>query len=247
MIDNPFLVPGANLEQKRALDPTKTEQKLWDLQQKEESLTKVLAHLPMNDEHYSNMLSELQLVAKDRSEAEKEFLEFKLREDHDFALGEDAYGLRRERIKKKLLNALETNEKGERTTYKVWDGFYLYIDHIMRVHRGFPDAFITVDIFDGLGEYHKPIKTLSHALVKETDGTFRKTIAERHRIYGLVPNQQTYLMVKLWVQEKIAIYDPNEFDDVMKVEEEDNEPDYEEKIVPYGWVPLKLFYKEKLM
>ena len=59
LIDNPFLLDGANAEQVKILDPTKTEIRLQQLQEKEMVLTKVIAKLPINDELYANMMSEL--------------------------------------------------------------------------------------------------------------------------------------------------------------------------------------------
>lgn len=65
-------------------------------------MAKVISKLPIDDELYENMMAELELVAKDRANAEKEYLEFKLREDPDFAMPEGAFNKRRERIRVNL-------------------------------------------------------------------------------------------------------------------------------------------------
>ena len=118
----------------------------------------------MDDELYANMLSELQLVATDRANAEKDYLELKLREDPEFILGDKFKNERRERIRGRLMKALDFNEKGERLKYNTWDGFYLYIDHIQKIHRNFPETFLSIDIIDASGEYHPTINTPNKTL-----------------------------------------------------------------------------------
>jgi hypothetical protein len=131
------------------------------LQEKEEALTKVVAKLPIDDELYANMLSELQVISKDRATAEKEFLEFKLREDPDFAMPEGAFAKRRERIRDRLNKVLDFGEKGEIQVYKKYDGFYLWIDHIVNLPRHFNITFMTVEVYDATGDRHETIKTMT--------------------------------------------------------------------------------------
>ena len=73
LLDNPFLLEGANQEQVAKMDPTQTEQRLEKLQEKEEALTKVMARLPINEELYANMLSELKGVAQQHQKSLKKF------------------------------------------------------------------------------------------------------------------------------------------------------------------------------
>ena len=75
---------------------------------------------------------------------------------------------------------------------------------------------------------------------------FKRSFAERHKIYGVSQHNETYLMFKFYVEEKFYKFDEKEFDDLLKVEEEDKPFEYEKKIVLFGWCPLKLFYKERL-
>lgn len=124
------------------------------------ALTKVVAKLPIDDELYANMLSELQVISKDRAQAEKEYLEFKLREDPNFAMPEGAYGKRRERIRDRLNKALDFGVKGEEIRYKKYDGFFLWIDHVVNIARNFDITFVSVDIYDATGDRHPSIRSL---------------------------------------------------------------------------------------
>ena len=99
MIDNPYLINGINSEQTGLLDPSNVELRLRDYQEKEDALAKVVSKLPIDDELYGNMMSELEVIAKNRAMAEKEYLEYKLREDPDFAMPEGAFNKRRERAR----------------------------------------------------------------------------------------------------------------------------------------------------
>lgn len=98
-MDNPFLLGNINKEQVDTFNPSETEKNLKDLQEKEAALAKVVSRLPLEGELIDNMMAELQLISKQRLEAEKEFLEFKLREDPDNALGDGQNEKRRERIR----------------------------------------------------------------------------------------------------------------------------------------------------
>lgn len=75
---------------------------------------------------------------------------------------------------------------------------------------------------------------------------YKRSFAERHRIYGVSQHDETYLMFKFYVEEKFYKFDEHEFDDILKVEEEDKPFNYEKKIVLFGWCPFKLFYGERL-
>lgn len=125
------------------------------------ALTKVVAKLPIDDELYANMLSELKVISGDRAQAEKEYLEFKLREDPDFALPEGAYAKRRERIRNRLNKALDFGEKGEPIKYKKYDGFYLWVDHIVNIARHFNITYVTVEVVDATGDRHEMIQTMT--------------------------------------------------------------------------------------
>ena len=89
------------------------------------------------------------------------------------------------------------------------------------------------------------MQTMNKSMIKDVN-RFKRSFAERHRIFGVVPNNYTYIMFKFFVQEKFLKIDENEFNDLFKVEEVDPEPQYEDKIVVYGWCSLKIFYNEKL-
>lgn len=99
MLDNPYLTPGINLEQAGKLDPSNADQKLEKIQEKEYALTQVMARLPINDELYANMLSELKVVAQERAEIERDYLEVKLKSDPTVVLGVSDQEKRRERIR----------------------------------------------------------------------------------------------------------------------------------------------------
>ena len=62
-------------------------------------------------------------------------------------------------------------------------------------------------------------------------------------------NDSSYILFKFWVEETFIKWDPNEFNDLLKIEEEDNgKPLLEDKrMVVYGWAPFKVFYKKKVM
>ena len=99
LLENPFLLSGANSEQVQKLDPTQTEQKLEKLQEKELAMTKVMARLPINEELYATMLGELKVVAQERSDVEKDYLEIRLKENPNEVLGEAEQDGRRKRIR----------------------------------------------------------------------------------------------------------------------------------------------------
>lgn len=99
LLDNPYLMPGINTEQAGKLDPSKAEQKLEKLQEKEYALTQIMARLPINDELYANQLSELKVVAQERADIEKDFLEVRLKENPNLVLGEELENKRRIRIR----------------------------------------------------------------------------------------------------------------------------------------------------
>ena len=109
LVDNPFLIDGMNEDQLKELHPSKVEERMLDLQEKEEALAHVISKLPVNDELYGNMLAVLEVIAKDRALAEKEYLEFKLREDPDFAMPQGAFGKRRERVRVRNSRKIEKN------------------------------------------------------------------------------------------------------------------------------------------
>ena len=69
------------------------------LKEKEQALAKVVSRLPLDVQLIDDMMSELQLLSKQRLEGEKDYLEFKLREDPDNAVGEGEYKERRDRIR----------------------------------------------------------------------------------------------------------------------------------------------------
>ena len=104
LLDNPYLLQGINKEQASNLDPTTLDQKLEKLQNKEFALTKVMARLPLNEELYANMLSELKVVAQERADAEKDYLELKLRDNPNLVLGEAENDKRRNRIRVRASN-----------------------------------------------------------------------------------------------------------------------------------------------
>jgi hypothetical protein len=123
-------------------------------------------------------------------------------------------------------------------------------------------------VIDAYGELHETLKTMTRGLEKDSIETktlqtraleeedpskfeqytvrYKRTFAERHRIYAVEPHEHTYIMFKLFVDEKFIKYKENEFDDLLKVEEKDPEFEYEHKSVVYGWCPLKLFHKDKI-
>jgi hypothetical protein len=119
------------------------------------ALTKVVAKLPIDDDLYANMLSELKVISKDRAQAEKEFLEFKLREDPDFAMPEGAFKKRRARIRGRLLKALDWGENSEPIVYKKYEGFFLWIDHVVNIARRFNITYATVNVVDATGDRHE--------------------------------------------------------------------------------------------
>lgn len=98
-MDNPYLLSGINAEQAGKLDPSNAEQKLEKLQDKEYALTQIMARLPINDELYANQLSELKVVAQERADVEKDFLEVRLKENPNLVLGEELENKRRIRIR----------------------------------------------------------------------------------------------------------------------------------------------------
>lgn len=144
-----------------------------------------------------------------------------------------------------MLKALDFGEKGEKIKYDRFEGFYLWIDHIINVHRNFPITFLNFQVMDATGETQQLMQTMSKAMLKDNE-RYKRSFAERHRIYGVVPHNHTYIMFQFWVEEKFIQFDKNEFADLLKVEEKDPEFKYEKKMVVYGWCPLKIFHNEKL-
>lgn len=90
---------GINSEQAGKLDPSTSEQKLVKIQEKEQAMTKVMARLPINEELYANMLAELKVVAQERAELERDYLELKLKDNPNAVLGEAENDKRRKRYR----------------------------------------------------------------------------------------------------------------------------------------------------
>lgn len=90
---------GINSEQAGKLDPSTSEQKLVKIQEKEQAMTKVMARLPINEELYANMLAELKVVAQERAELERDYLELKLEDNPNAVLGEAENDKRRKRYR----------------------------------------------------------------------------------------------------------------------------------------------------
>ena len=103
-------MPGINIEQEGKLNPSNAEQKLEKLQEKEFVLTQIMARLPINDELFANQLSELKVVAQERADVEKDFLEVRLKENPALVLGEEMENKRRVRIRVRLLNLGKIDE-----------------------------------------------------------------------------------------------------------------------------------------
>lgn len=57
---------------------------------------------------------------------------------------EGAYLERRKRIRERLNKALDTDEKAAPISYKKYDGFYLWLDHIVNIARRFDKTYMTV-------------------------------------------------------------------------------------------------------
>lgn len=251
LLDNPFLLEGANTEQVARMDPTQTEQRLEKLQEKEEALTKVMARLPINEELYANMLSELKVVAQERQDAERDYLEIQLKENPDVVLGEAEEGKRRKRIRDKLMKAVETGKKGEtRLDYKPFDGFYVFVDFVLDIPRKFDRVYMTYKLVSPSTEESYPeVKTLVKTLDRAGANMYKVAIAEKHRFTGAKPSEDAYLLFRFWVEEMFQKWDPHEFDDLLKIPDEDpGIPMIEDKrFVVYGWSPFKVFYKKKVM
>lgn len=145
-----------------------------------------------------------------------------------------------------MKKALETKEIVVKQRYQAYEGFYVYIDHVLNVHRNFEKTYVTYEVVsffdDKVPETSTSNKPLDRDVVR-----YKRSFAERHHIYGVEISDKTFLLIKFWVEEKFVKFDENEFDDLLNVEEEDPEFKYEHKYVVYGWAPFKLFYKEKLM
>lgn len=246
------MTPGINTEQAEKLDPSNAEQKLEKLQEKEYALTQVVARLPINEELYSNTLAELKVVAQERADAERDYLEIRLKSNPALVLGESDTEKRRIRIRQKLMKALETGEQGEtRVEYHTYDGFYVSIDFVLNIHRYFDKVYITYQLISPLSEEQFPeVKTSPKPLEGGGAQSYRVAIGEKHRFYGVPANDNSYILFKFWVEETFVKYDPNEFDDLLKLKEEEDEekPLLEEKrFVVYGWAPFKVFYKKKVV
>lgn len=99
LLDNPFLLQNINEEQEQNMNPNLAEGRLKKIQEKELALTKVMARLPINEELYANMLAELKVVAQERAEAERDYMELKLKDNPDALLGESEEEKRRKRIR----------------------------------------------------------------------------------------------------------------------------------------------------
>ena len=251
LLDNPFLLEGANQEQVAKMDPTQTEQRLEKLQEKEEALTKVMARLPINEELYANMLSELKVVAQERQDAERDFLEVQLKENPDIVLGEAEESKRRKRIRDKLQKAVETGKKGEtRLEYRPFDGFYVFVDFVLNVPRNFDRVYVTYSLVSPSTEESYPeVKTAVKVLERAGANMYKLAVAEKHRFTGAKPSEDAYLLFRFWVEEMFQKWDPHEFDDLLKVPDEDpGVPLIQDKrFVCYGWTPFKVFYKRKVM
>lgn len=251
LLDNPYLLEGANSEQAKALDPTQTEAKMSKLHEQETALTKVMARLPLNEELYVNMLSELKVVARERDEVEKDFLEFKLKENPDFVLQENEQEKRRKRIKEGLSKALETEKKGEtKLVYKPIDGFLLYMDYVINIPRFFERVYVTYRLVDDSQEKYDEVKTSVKALEANNVNTFKMAFAEKHQFFRVQASESAYILFKFYVEDTFITYDQHEFDDVLNIDEETDEVKgilEEKRFVVYGWSPFKLFHRNKLI
>lgn len=92
-------MPGINVEQANKLDPTDAEKKLEKLQEKEYALTQIMARLPIDENLYENQLSELKVIAQERADIERDYLEIKLKENPGLVLGESIENKRRANIR----------------------------------------------------------------------------------------------------------------------------------------------------
>ena len=104
---------------------------------------------------------------------------------------------------------------------------------------------MTVQIIDATGDTHEIITTMTQPLQNDTV-RFKRSFAEKHRIYGMSPHDESYLLFKFFVEESFYVIDENEFDDQLKVEEDGKEPTKEKQIVLFGWCPLRVFYGDRL-
>ena len=77
---------------------------------------------------------------------------------------EGAYLERRKRIREQLNKALDFSEKAQPITYKKYDGFNLWIDHVVDIARFFDITYCTVEVYDALGDRHEIIKTMTQPL-----------------------------------------------------------------------------------
>ena len=76
-----------------------------------------MARLPINDELYANQLSELKVVAQERADVEKDYLEVRLKENPNLVLGEELENKRRIRIRVDYFNSGKIDESnGNRET-----------------------------------------------------------------------------------------------------------------------------------
>lgn len=138
------------------------------------------------------------------------------------------------------MKALDFGEKGETIKYDRFEGFYLWLDHIINVHRNFSQTYLTFKVIDATGETHELMQTMNKPLSKDV-ARFKRSFAERHRIYGVVPHNHTYIMFKFYVEEEFIKFDEEEFKDLLKVEEKDPDFKYEKdgnlRMVPFENIP----------
>lgn len=147
---------------------------------------------------------------------------------------------------------MEVSKKGEaRLEYRPFEGFYLYVDFVLNVPRPFEKVYVSYQLLSPAAEDQFPeVKTPLKSLEVNNSSTFRVAIAEKHRFFGAAADDGAYVLFKFWVEETFVKWDPNEFADLMKVEDEvdSGKPLLEEKrFVVYGWSPFKVFYKKKVM
>ena len=146
---------------------------------------------------------------------------------------------------------METGKKGEtRVEYKAYDGFYIYIDFVIDIPRLFDKVYVSYKLITPASEeQYDEVKSALKSIDRDGVKTYRVAIAEKHRFYGVPANDSSYILFKFWVEETFIKWDPTEFDDLLKIEEDDNgKPLLEDKrLVVYGWAPFKVFYKKKVM
>lgn len=147
---------------------------------------------------------------------------------------------------------MDTGKQGEtRLEYHTYDGFYVSVDFILNIPRRFDKVYVSYQLISPLSEEQFPeVKTPERPVESHGPTKFRIAIAEKHRFFGIPANDNSYILFKFWVEETFITWDPHEFDDLMKInEEEDDEKALleEKRYVIYGWAPFKVFYKKKVM